>query len=374
MIDRILIMNPSGATYFSWTTDPAKADPTLISGFLTALNMFAGNQQGEELKEITLNKTTYIFERTENLVVVILTQDPEFEKVIRLLLPVVLESFRQRYYELITTFSGDIAPFQAFKIELEDILTSYGYFNYLEVTPQFESEESIECVMYLDNETGEVLYIKSKKYLDRDLFGFQTMVLIKSLIRALENKLKDKLELILILTDRGRNIEIKNYEKLSIVYESKNEMSDSDITKKEEQTKWKKILKNIQHFLTPFPNPILIFDKSGENNIIHDTLGIPQFRNMSADLVTTQASVENILNSVYKEKSIGILIMGTKNVCLLHQDEPYIIFSVFNYSTCPLLFENKDSLMSFKINLAQNIELKDGIYEFLTNYKRKFSY
>lgn len=362
-------MNPSGTTYYSWTTDPNKADPTLISGFLTALNMFAGSEVGEELKEITLNKTTYIFDRSETMVVVILTQDPEFQPVIRLLLPVIRKRFHQRFHELISNFNGDIAPFEGFKTELEDILTSYGYFNYLEVIPKFETDESIECVLYLDNTSGEVLYIKSKKYLDRNLLGFQTMVLIKSLLRAIDNKLRDHLEMVLILTNEGRFVEIKNYENLSIIYESKQQKPIYSSEQLDSSKKWKKLLKKPEEMIAKLQNPVLIYDNSGKIEISHDPLGIPQLKNLPADTVTTYSSVENIVKSVYKETLYGILVLGGTHMYFIFQNAGYNILSVLNYAKCNMLQNNKSDLLLFKINLPQNFELMNGIIEHLNNHK-----
>ncbi len=366
-------MNPSGTTYYSWTTDPKNADPTMISGFLTAINMFADTQQGEQIKEITLNKTTYIFDRSENMVVVILTQDPEFQNVIRLVLPIIRQRFYQHFHELISNFNGDIAPFQSFTVELEDILTTYGYFNYQAVIPKFEQDETIECVLYLDNATGKVLYIKSKKYLDRDLLGFQTMVLIKSLHRAIDSRLKDKLEMILLLTNEGRFIEIMNYDTLSIVYESKQPESLTLDSKTENKKKWKKILKKREEFTSKLKNPIVIYDEKGNIQLLHDLVGLAQLRNIPADTLTTHSSGNNIVQSVYKENLFGILVLGSRNMYFLHFDEPYFVFSVLDYAECSLLQEQKSNILSFKVNLSKDSELSDCINHYLSEYMSRIA-
>ncbi|MHA1999566.1 MAG: hypothetical protein ACTSU9_15770, partial [Promethearchaeota archaeon] len=63
IINKFFILDDAGITLYSWALDPKNKDVELISGFLTALNMFAKSEKGESMRELTLDKTAFIFER-----------------------------------------------------------------------------------------------------------------------------------------------------------------------------------------------------------------------------------------------------------------------------------------------------------------------
>ena len=93
MIDQILIMTDAGLSLFNWNPEGNSSDSNLISGFLTALNVFAAGERGEQIRKITMDPTTFLFDRVGDLLFVILTKDPEFEKVIAIILAEIQQQF-----------------------------------------------------------------------------------------------------------------------------------------------------------------------------------------------------------------------------------------------------------------------------------------
>lgn len=351
MIDRILVMNDAGISYFTWTSDDDDSDANLISGFLTALNMFAKGQSGEVIEEITLNLTTYIFDRHEDLIFVILTKDKEFEKIIRKILIQIRDTFLDLFLDEVKRFNGDIGTFNPFHKKVESILKSHGYFDYLNILSNYNKEESIRSVLYLDNTNGDVLYSKAKEYLDRNILGFQTMVLIKAINRALEESLNEKLDMAILISSDFRTLEYKNYEDITIVYETCENNPNIVLNQKLKPKKVQKILKSPGKLLFEIDCPFVLVDSSGVVKINKDSTNQLNNEGAVTNTLTLCNTSRNIMENIYKESLFGIILISSKNI--------YLIFDINEYSVI-LLLDSKE-LSSFKEVLNPIIQFKKSL-------------
>ncbi len=175
MIDQILIIHDSGVPIFSWSPNDASSDADLISGFLTALNMFAQQERGESIKRLTLDPTNYFFEREENLIFVVLTSDLEVEPLIKLILPEMRHRFMDQYRDTIHDFQGDLSQYSSFKSILEQLLAEYGLFEYLRVNSENEPNTAFRCLLFFDKNTGTSLYQKTRNILIESKLDFSRL-------------------------------------------------------------------------------------------------------------------------------------------------------------------------------------------------------
>ncbi len=131
-------MNDAGLPIYSWKSEEESiGDENLLSGFITALNHFAQGERGEDLKKITLDPTTFIFERKGGLVFLILTKDPEFEKIIWEILQTLVSEFIQMFEQEIKDFGGNISIFSKFTDVVSKTFDDFLYWDYIRNTREF---------------------------------------------------------------------------------------------------------------------------------------------------------------------------------------------------------------------------------------------
>ena len=216
MIDQILIMSSGGIPLFTWTSpkifssssdeeefeDNRSTEENLLSGFFTALNMFAEGQKGEEIKEITLKETTYIVEKTNQILFVISTRNDSYINLIKLLLDEVKAQFFIKYPNAEAGFTGNIKIFSEFNQILDNILNSFNYFDILKFTGDFFKERLIKSIFLIDRENGDPLFVKAQEYSDRNILTFQVEIILKAGERLLKLFQDDKIQNIVALSQK----------------------------------------------------------------------------------------------------------------------------------------------------------------------------
>ncbi|WP_371804876.1 hypothetical protein [Candidatus Lokiarchaeum ossiferum] len=372
MIDRILVMNDAGISYFTWTSDDDDSDANLISGFLTALNMFAKGQSGEVIEEITLNLTTYIFDRYKDLIFVILTKDKEFEKIIRKILIQIRDTFLDLFLEKVTNFNGDVGTFNPFHKNVDSILKSHGYFDYINILKNYDEEDNIRSVLYLSNIDGEVLYSKAKEYFDKKILGFQTMVLIKAVNRIVEERLTEKLDMVTLISSDFRVLEYKNYEDITIVYETLENDSNIALNQKLKPKKVQKILKSPGKLLFEIENPFVLVDNSGNVRVKKDSANNLSSEDSIANALTLYNTSHTIMENIYKEPLFGIILISSKNIYLIFNINEYIVIFLLNPKESNSFQEFLNPIIQFKKSLSFKDEIFLQVLKKFNEFRHKF--
>jgi len=333
VIDQILIINHAGLSLYSWSPNNENRDSTLISGFLTALNMFAVGDRGEEIQKINLNPTTFIFDRAQDLIFVMLTKNPDLENILKIILKAMKVRFLELHSESIKNFNGELNIFAGFTKELEIILQRYGYFDYQRVSREFANTNTIESVVYMDKLSGDLLYIKSKGYLDRKTIGFQTLILIKTAERILST-FQESLSSLVVVTDSPRCLIVNTTEKIILFHELKTLAKDvlnlKPITEKKINALIKKPGKLVFETLDPF----VIMNQQGTIAVTNDKQDRLKKHEIYADCVTLSNNANNIARQMYKEQVYSIIIIGKCMSFIAFPLENYLVFLQIDVKQC----------------------------------------
>lgn len=324
MIDKILIMNDSGLSLYEWNPSGEEQDSQLLSGFLMALNAFAQHDRGEQIKKITLDPTTFVFSRGRGLIFTILTKDPEYEKVIMLIIEELRERFIGSFGGTISDFRGDVTHFRSFDKTVNEILESYGYFEYERVGNLFNSDASIRSILILNKENGEPLYVKAKEYIDRKALSYQAPIVTKSAQRLVTESLGQVLVDINMISQKMRSLLFRSTASIQLIEEvnlSSTEGASPVVTSE------KKVIKtlNSPEKLQSVADPFVIFDRSGK-------IAYSGFKSRPVDLshvvvnsVTAYESSKNVFQQVFKEP-VWMSMLSSK-------DSSYALFEVGGYIT-----------------------------------------
>ena len=366
MIDNILIMNEAGLLLFHWNqggsdkTNDDKGesdkttDPDLISGFLSALNIFAQGQRGEDLKKINLDPTTFIFERHEGLIFTILTTDPNFEKVIFSIISDIKNRFLELFRENIKNFAGEVDQFRPFQQEIEIILNSYAYYDYLRVKETFDSNESLKSVLLIDKINGEVLYVKSKVYVERGPLTFQSGVLLKSINRLFSNVLKEDIVMTIVIDSTNRFLFFKDAGKITEVKEIHGENERTIDVYKYKEKKIEKILKTPKRILSDIEECFIFINERGEillESNIKDNFPIEK---ITSDSITINSCSESLINEIYKNFLHSTLILTENNMYNIFPIEKNVVFLQMKFEQ-----EDFEKIKALWINLKSAGSLAD---------------
>ncbi len=318
LIDQILIINDAGLPIFDWRPSEKGSDSNLVSGFLSALNIFAAGERGEQIKKLTMDPTTFIFEREGNLVFVILTQDPQFEAVIQLILTKLKEIFLAKFGAAAAKFSGNLSVFSPFYAILEQILKDYGYFDYMQAMTSFSRGESLRAAMFVDKTSGKVLFVKSKEYLDREKLSFQSVLLLKTFERLITGVFKESPLIINLISESMRGIILKSTSNIALLAEIQHKdahrFPNVEITDKKIQTFLKK------QYVKPnlgFNDIFLLFDENGKVLAKNDNKNNLKVEKSIVDCITLVKTASNMTNQSFKEKLFAILLGTLDNIYLL---------------------------------------------------------
>jgi hypothetical protein len=307
-------MNTGGLALLTWDNSSESKDSSMISGFLTALNMFAVGERGEQLKKINLDPTTFLFEREKDILFVVLTKDHDAEKIVKMFLPEIRSEFFKEYQSQIENFSGEMNQFLPFKSKIDNILRKYGFFEYLKIKSQFNSEVEYKCVLFIDRNNGDILYLKAKEYIDRNTLGYLSTVFLNVATRILVNGLNEDMKLLILLSENGRSIQIRYTEKIIFVQEKQLPISKNAFSSQIDEKKLKNTIKKPGKVLFESSLHFALLDQSGKIVLTNDREKSLKADQLSADLVTIFMNARNVLKQVYKDKFYLGLLISSKNV------------------------------------------------------------
>ena len=89
-------------------------DPTVISGFISALQMFSKKLTQSEVKLVQMVDKKIAFHRTKGLLYAIISEENDPIEEIRVKTRKTAEIFENEYSEAIEEFEGNIEPFSGF--------------------------------------------------------------------------------------------------------------------------------------------------------------------------------------------------------------------------------------------------------------------
>jgi hypothetical protein len=314
MIDKIIIINDAGIPLYEWSGSKQTEDGSLLSGFLAALNTYAQRDRGEQITKITLDPTTFLFRREKDLVFTILTKDPELEKIIVLILDAVKERFLRQFGKELDGIVGSSSKFKSFDQQLQEILDSYGYFDYEKVKLSLPSDRTYRSFLVFGRQTGEPLYVNAKEYIPRKPLGFQVPIVIKAAERLVSSALGEQVRDICILSTKMRCLSLRSTPSVQIVRESVvGEIGQQDSNEVSERT-LKKVLKKPDLFTSSIKDPFIVIDESGGIQVANEegrTLGkiiTP------ADCIALWQSSKNIFSEVYKELAWASFLVASRGI------------------------------------------------------------
>ncbi len=151
-----------GVPLLAWKYRGKIIDQGLISGFLSALQMFAGKTRGQKIHVVFMDPELMVFEQTPTFTVVITVANreglPLAEKIIQVLLP----KFQERYQAELENFSGNLDPFQSFSRDLLSIVSGCGVPKIstflIEQKKSPDLEQRISTLTVFDGNSGSILY------------------------------------------------------------------------------------------------------------------------------------------------------------------------------------------------------------------------
>ncbi|MFX1294719.1 MAG: hypothetical protein ACFFD2_07675 [Promethearchaeota archaeon] len=372
MIDIIIIMTDAGLPIFNWQPEEIEIDGDLISGFLSAINMFAKGERGEQIKKITLDPTTFLFEKEKELIFVILTRDQEFEKSINLILPEIKKRFLTQFSNEIEHFHGNIEYFKPFYSMTENILASYGYFDYIQIKSSFETDDELKAVLFLDKITGDVLYIKSKEYLDRNTLSFQSIILLKSIDRVI-SEILEKIPIISIIISPSHYLIIKKTDKIAIIQEKKYPLDNKITDLKINEKKIREFLKKPGKILFESKEKFLFFDQWGKNQISNDLIG--QFKGglLSPDCITLINTSKNIIEQIYRDNLFATLIFSEDSLYAVFPISDYFTFMQISTEDFPNIKPLLGNIKKCKSMNSTNLEDFNQILQKISKFKSFFT-
>ena len=115
IFNEFFIITEDGINLFSRSSSGEQQENMdMISGFLSALNTFAKTERGESMKELTLEQTTFAFEKSEHLIYVMTSGEPKARQLLKLFLEKIIDVFGSMFETDFANFMGDVAPFEKF--------------------------------------------------------------------------------------------------------------------------------------------------------------------------------------------------------------------------------------------------------------------
>lgn len=375
MIDQLLIMDSGGIPLFEYSVQIEKKDSSLISGFLTALNVFAQGERGEQLRKITLDPTTFYFEKDGSLLFVILTKDPAFEKVIGPILLATRQKFLTQFNIQLSNLTGDISIFNSFQQTLNSIFSDFGYFDYLNARQSYEKDTSMQSLILIDRKQGELLYLKSKTYLDRNALGFQTPMLFQTGNRIFNDILKERLVSIALVTYSMRCVILK--ESLNAIFLQEKQHptfpESSDLIKNLTEKKIQANLKHPGRFIFDYPDPFIMYDLNGKNLLHHDPQQLLKQSETVPDFITLERIAETILQQNFKEKLFSVIAFCQNVLYLIVpilNSQVVIRLACESHQMLPGLVQKMNACSELDLNQTQDFTmLLTQIVSFLKYWK-----
>lgn len=132
MIENIYIIDmKSGVSLFSLdliqVENPKPIDPQIFSGFLKVLNDLSQETRNEDINEVILQSSRFIYEKTNvsgrELMLVSIDNKKKWKQRIKKVLNKILDEFKNDYSKEIQEFRGNVGIFGPFEQKVKDIIT-----------------------------------------------------------------------------------------------------------------------------------------------------------------------------------------------------------------------------------------------------------
>ncbi|QEE14312.1 hypothetical protein DSAG12_00124 [Promethearchaeum syntrophicum] len=388
MIEQILIMSSGGIPLFTWT--PPKifssdgdeenfekkksTEENLLSGFFTALNMFAEGQKGEEIKEITLKETTYIVDKTNQILFVISTRNNAYINLIKLLVDEIKSRFFIAYPDAEKNFTGNVRIFSEFNQILDNILNSFNYFDILKFTGDFFKERLIKSILLVDRNEGKPLFVKAQEYSDRNILTFQVEIILKAGERLLKLFQNDKIENIVALSQKYRSLIIKPTTRTILIVESSANQPKNQSLKPITPKQLKKRIKTPGKLLFESNENFYLIDQMG-NLILSNNVKIDdEKQQLGIELVPIRSAIEEIFKNIYRDALFHLLIVGEKNDYIQFNLHDHMSLIVITQEKCGTIADVIEDVVSYRdpTKNRENIWKFNCIFNRLHEFYEKF--
>ncbi|NMC04206.1 MAG: hypothetical protein GYA24_03295 [Candidatus Lokiarchaeota archaeon] len=220
--NELLIITETGTNLFSSTPSGAKQEGVeMISGFLSALNTFAKSERGETMKELTLEQTTFIFEKRGGLIYIITTTEQKAKPLLKPYLNHVIKAFEERFKSEIANFTGNVAPFAAFEGQVAVERFDHAIDAIDAQDEGFDGNDVLQSIVAISRETGELAFTRAKQYVNKEDLGFLVPLLVKASERTVSQLVDQRLAWILVVSNKDKAMLVQPREHVFLVEEYK---------------------------------------------------------------------------------------------------------------------------------------------------------
>jgi hypothetical protein len=310
--NELLIITETGTNLFSSVTSGAKQEGVeMISGFLSALNTFAKSERGESMKELTLEQTTFMFEKHGCLIYIITTMEPKAKPLLKPFLEDIIKAFEGRFKAEIDGFKGNVAAFEGF----DDHVTVERFNHAIETLDSldegFDTNDVLNSIAAISRLTGGLLFTRSKQYVNKEDLGFLIPLLVKASELSAAQLADQRLAWILVVSNKDKAILVQPREHVFLVEEYKLPFELPELLLKAKKIKDK------------FPNasflPEIKYVKfiSSAGKMMEEIIREPSFKtDVSIDATMLVTAGQNLVSKYYKG-SLKAVATGDNNKATL---------------------------------------------------------
>lgn len=284
----------------------------MISGFLSALNSFAKTERGEIMKELTLEQTTFVFEKREHLIYVMTSGEPKARQLLALFLERIIEAFGNMFAASITNFNGDIAPFEQFADVFAQIQFDCAVDTTNAALDGFAENEILNSVTVISKDSGNIIFTEAKQYVNKEDLGFLVPLVTRSSEVVINQIVDQRVAWILEISSKDRVMLIQPREHAILVEEYKVQFDLS----REMAIKPKKIKENFTRplFLSAIKYMKII---STAGKVLEETTRDASFAtNIKEDATMLINASANLVKKYYKTDLKGVAIADSKKATL----------------------------------------------------------
>jgi hypothetical protein len=311
--NEFFIITEDGINLFSRSSSGEQQDGMdMISGFLSALNTFAKTERGEIMKELTMEQTTFVFEKRERLIYVMTSGEPKARQLLKLFLEKIIGAFGSMFDADFANFMGDVAPFEKFG----DVLAKIQFDCAVDTTNAafdgFAENEMLQSISVISKDTGEIIFTEAKQYVNKEDLGFLVPLVTRSSEVVINQIVDQRVAWILEISSKDRVMLIQPRDHAIFVEEYKLPFDLS----RESTIKPKKIKESFSRpmFLSEIKY-VKIISNTGKvlDEIIRDAGYVTNIKEDATMLIN--ASV-NLVNKYYKSGLKGVAIADSNKATL----------------------------------------------------------
>ena len=314
LFDEFFIITEDGINIFSVSSSGEQQQDgmEMISGFLSALNTFAKTERGESMKELTLEQTTFVFEKRGHLIYVMTSGEPKARQLLRLFLEKIIASFGSMFEGDFANFMGDIAPFEKFGEVLANIKFDCAVDTTIAALQGFSENEMLQSISVISKESGEIIFTEAKQYVNKEELGFLVPLVTRSSEVVINQIIDQRIAWILEISSKDRVMLIQPRAHAFLVEEYKLSFDLS----KDSAIKPKKIKENFTRplFLSEIKY-IKIISNAGKvlEEIARDESYATNIKEDATMLINASM---NLVNKYYKTNLKGVAIADTQKAAL----------------------------------------------------------